>query len=322
VKRLCILGVSLLALVQAQSAPPLRLAFSVPLPGVEGRIDHLALDQARQRVFIAALGNDSLEVVDLKAKTARSLKGFSEPQGVVLIPDARQIFVTNGGDGTGVFVNADSLEIQRRIQVGSDADNVRFDGKRLFVGYGAALAVLDAQGTRLMNIPLAAHPESLQLEPGKDGATSRVYINVPGANHVAVIDLEKRAVVTTWAVPAASNFPMALDQAHHRVLVATRTPARLIAFDTITGKVTTNLETVGDADDVFVDGSRVYVSGGAGELRVLEQRNTDQFAEIARVPTAPGARTALLEPNGKRLFVTVPRRGNQPAQIMVFEIAP
>jgi DNA-binding beta-propeller fold protein YncE len=322
VKRLSILGVSLMALVQAQSAPPLRLVFSVPLPEVEGRIDHLAFDQARQRLFIAALGNESLEVVDLKTKTVRGLKGFSEPQGAVLIPDTRRVFVTNGGDGTGVFVNADSLEVVRRVKLGADADNVRFDSNRLFVGYGAAMAVLDAQGTRLMDIPLAAHPESLQLEPGQDGGTARVYINVPGAGHVAVVDLEKRAVIATWAVPASSNFPMALDSVHHRVLVATRAPARLIAFDTISGKVTANLETVGDADDVFVDGSRVYVSGGAGEVRVLERRDSDQYTEIAKVPTPPGARTSLLETNGKRLFVAVPHRGNQAAAIQVFEVAP
>ncbi len=321
-KRFCILGIGLLTLGQGQPVPPLRLAFNVPMPNVEGRIDHLVLDSVRQRVFIAALGNDSLEVVDLKTKTVRSLRGFSEPQGVVLLPDTRQVFVTNGGDGTGVFINADSLEEVRRIKVGADADNVRFDGKCLFVGYGSALAVLDAQGTRLMDIPLAAHPESLQLEMGQNGATQRVFVNVPGAGHVAVVDLEKRAVVATWAVPAASNFPMALDSVHHRVLVATRAPARLIAFDTTTGKVTANLETVGDADDVFVDGIRVYVSGGAGEVRVLERRDLDQYTEIAKVPTAPGARTALLEPNGKRLFVAVPHRGNQVAAIQVFEVTP
>jgi DNA-binding beta-propeller fold protein YncE len=322
VSRLWILGVNLLALVQAQSVPPLRLTFSVPLLGVEGRIDHLAFDQSHQRVFIAALGNDSLEVVDLKTKTARGLKGFSEPQGVVLLPDTREVFVTNGGDGTGVFINADSLKETRRIKIGADADNVRFDGQRLFVGYGSALAVLDAQGTRLMDIPLAAHPESLQLETGKNGATQRVFVNVPGAGHIAVVDLEKRAVVATWAVPVSSNFPMALDSVHHCVLIATRAPARLIAFDTTSGKVTANLETVGDANDVFVDGIRVYISGGAGEVRVLERRNNDQYTEIAQVPTAPGARTALLEPNSKRLFVAVPHRGNQLAQIVVFEIAP
>jgi DNA-binding beta-propeller fold protein YncE len=246
----------LLPLVSAaQSSSPLKLVQTIPLPGVEGRIDHMAFDAARNQLFVAALGNDSLEVVNLKTRTVKSLKGFSEPQGVVVLPIQGQVFVTNGGDGTGVFLNAETLEVKRRINIGPDADNVRIDGKRLFVGCGSALAVLDSQGEKQLDVKLGAHPESLQLETDKTGAVTRVFLNVPGAKHIAVVNLEKRAVTVTWPVPAASNFPMAFDSAHHRLLIATRLPARLIAFDTNTGKVTANLETVGGADDVFIDGS-------------------------------------------------------------------
>lgn len=303
----------------AQSSSPLKLVQTISLPGVEGRIDHMALDETRGQLFIAALGNDSLEVVNLRTRTVRSLKGFSEPQGVVVLPVQGQVFVTNGGDGTGVFLNTETLEIKRRINIGPDADNVRFDGKRLFVGYGSALAVLDVQGAKLLDVKLEAQPESLQLETDKTGVTTRVFVNVPGANHVAVVDLEKRAVTNTWPVPAASNFPMAFDSARHRLLIATRSPARLIAFDTNTGKVTANLETVGDADDVFVDGSSIYVSGGAGFISVVETRK-EEFKEVARVNTASGARTALFDPTGKRLFIAVPHRGNQVASIQVLEV--
>lgn len=321
-----IFSLIVLTLVQAEDAVPIHLALSIPLPGVEGRIDHLAFDPSQQRLFIAALGNDTLEVADLKTKTVRSLKGFSEPQGVVFIPELKQVFVTNGGDGSGMFLNATSLEVVRRVNVGSDADNVCLDalGKRLFVGYSSNLAVLDFQGARVLDIKLAAHPEGLELEHAKNGAVSRVFVNVPGAGHVAVVDLEKRAVVATWGLPAASNFPMALDEPHHRLLVATRSSARLVVLETNTGKVMANLETVGDPDDVFVaaTGRRVFVSGGAGEVRVLERHEPNQYVETARVPTAAGARTSLLEATGKRLFVAAPHRGNQTAEIQVFEITP
>lgn len=196
---------------------------------------------------------------------------------------------------------------------------MRFDGKRLFVGYGSALAVLNIQGERQLDVKLEAHPESLQLETDKAGAATQVFVNVPGANHVAVIDLEKRAVVATWPVPASSNFPMAFDSTHHRLLIATRSPARLIAFDTNSGKVTANLETVGDADDVLLDGSRIYVSGGAGFISVVETRK-EELKEVARVNTAAGARTALFDPTGKRLFIAVLHRGNQAASIQVLEV--
>lgn len=303
----------------AQSLSPLKLVQTIPLPGVEGRIDHMALDETRNQLFIAALGNNSLEVVNLKTRTVKSLKGFSEPQGVVVLSVQGQVFVTNGGDGTGVFLNAETLEIKRRINIGPDADNVRFDGTRLFVGYGSALAMLNTQGAKLLDVKLEAHPESLQFETDKTGATARVFVNVPGANHIAVVDLEKRAVTATWPVPTASNFPMAFDSSRHRLLIATRSPARLIAFDTSTGKVIANLEAVGDADDVFVDGSRIYVSGGAGFISVVETQK-EELKEVTRVNTAAGARTALFDPTGKRLFIAVPHRGNQAAAIQIFEV--
>lgn len=310
---------ALLSLSAAQNSSPLKLMLIVPLPGVEGRIDHLALGEAGQQLFVAALGNDTLEVVNLRTRTVKSLKGFSEPQGVVVLPVQHQVFMTNGGDGTGVFLNSQTLEELRRVQVGADADNVRFDGKRLYVGYGSALAILDLQGKQLLDIKLAAHPESLQLEPDQNGTTQRVFINVPGANHVAVVDLEKHAVTATWNVPATSNFPMALDALHHRLWVATRAPARLIALDSNSGKVLNNLETVGDADDVFVDARKIYVSGGEGAVDVFETRG-ENVVQIARVKTASGARTSLFDPNSKRLFVAVPHRGNQLAAIFVYEV--
>ncbi len=319
-KRYVLTGFVLLSLSSAaQNSSPFKLLQTLPLPGVEGRIDHLAFDEASQQLFVAALGNDTLEVVNLKTQTVKSLKGFSEPQGVVVLPVQHQVFVSNGGDGTGVFLDSDTLKEVRRVQVGADADNVRFDGKRLFVGYGSALAVLDLQGSRLLDIKLSAHPESLQLESDKNAVTQRVFINVPGVNHVAVVDLEKHAVIATWNVPAASNYPMALDPLHHRLWVATRAPARLIALDTNSGKVLNNLETVGDADDVFVDGSRVYVSGGAGAVDVLEAR-AENYVQSARVKTASGARTSLFDPISKRLFIAVPHRGNQVAAIFVYQV--
>ena len=314
--------VFLLSSVVAQSKPSLQLLLSVPLLNVEGRIDHMALDD-KQQLFVAALGNDSLEVVNLKTQTTRSLKGFSEPQGVVFIPALNQVFVTNGGDGTGIFLDAATLEVVRKIEIGSDPDNVRLDAVRrqLFVGYGSALGVFDLQGQRLIDIKLAAHPEGLELEPNKDGVISRVFVNVPSAGQVAVVDLVKHSV-KSWKPPAASNFPMALDTVHQRLLIATRSPPRLIVFDTATGKVVSNLETVGDADDVFISGQRIFVSGGAGEVRVLERQNADRYTEVARVSTASGARTALLETNAKRLFVAVPHRSNQAAAIQVFDVIP
>jgi hypothetical protein len=116
---------------------------------------------------------------------------------------------------------------------------------------------------------------------------------------------------------------MALDFDSHRVLVAFRKPARLAAFDEQDGKVVAQLETCGDADDVFVDPKRhrVYVSCGQGLVDVLEQRDRT-YERIGRVPTARGARTSLLVPEMDRLYVATRASGNEPAAIWVFRPAP
>ncbi|HEY6169981.1 MAG TPA: hypothetical protein VI454_18220, partial [Verrucomicrobiae bacterium] len=70
------------------------------MPSVQGKFDHLAIDLAGQRLFIAAKINNTLEVVDLKAGCrALSLPGFHEPQGVLYLPVSKQVVVANGGDG-------------------------------------------------------------------------------------------------------------------------------------------------------------------------------------------------------------------------------
>src|SRR5262249_22137249 len=84
-----------------QGVGPLKLAQTIPMPGVEGRIDHLSVDLKGQRLFVAALGNNTLEVIDLaQGKRLRSIPGLREPQGVVYIPELDQVVVANGDDGT------------------------------------------------------------------------------------------------------------------------------------------------------------------------------------------------------------------------------
>src|SRR5260370_25104474 len=92
----------LIGSANAQDATaPLTREKTIPLEKVEGRIDHLAADIAGQRLFVAAIGNNTVEVLDLKAgKTLRSLPGFAEPQGIVYAPEFDKLFVANGQDGT------------------------------------------------------------------------------------------------------------------------------------------------------------------------------------------------------------------------------
>ena len=298
------------------------LLTTIPLPGVEGRFDHFALDAAGQRLFVAALGNNSVEVLDLtQNRLLRELKGFREPQGIAFAAETRRVFVGNGEGNACDVLDAGTLAPLQRVSGMEDADNVRYDAarKEVYVGYGqGALAVLDAAtGKRLGEVRLKGHPESFQLE--KNGP--RLFVNVPGAGHVAVVDRAKRSLLATWPLRGAgSNFPMALDEPHHRLLVGCRKPARLVVLDTRTGAQTGSAEIAGDTDDLFYDAARgrVYASCGEGVLCVLRQRDADHYEVEARVPTAPGARTCYFSPERERLYLAVPHRGGQRAEIRLY----
>ncbi|MBU6401808.1 MAG: hypothetical protein KGS61_15935, partial [Verrucomicrobia bacterium] len=123
---------------------------------------------------------------------------------------------------------------------------------------------------------------------------------------------------------AQGNFPMALDEGHRRLLIGSRNPPRLIALDAGSGKVVAEVPIGNDTDDLFYDAKRqrVYVSCGGGVMDVIQQRDADHYLRLASLPTAPGARTSLFVPALDRLYLAVPRRGDQQAEIRVFQPAP
>jgi len=304
------------------SRDALRAAGTIELAHVEGRIDHLAVDLDGRRLFVAALGNNTLEVIDLAGlRVTRSVTGLDEPQGIRYLPDAHRVAVANGGSGSTVFFDSQAFTIVATAKLSGDADNVRYDARarRVYVGYASgALGVLDPDGKVVGDIRLAGHPESFQLE----SAGPRIFVNVPSAGQIAVVDREKRAVTTTWPVTAArSNYPMALDEANHRLFVGCRNPAKLLVYDIGTGRLITSVDIVGDTDDLFFDAARrrIYVTGGEGFITVLSQQDADHYTLVQRLATAPGARTALFVPELNRLFLAVPHRGSQRAEIRVFD---
>jgi len=325
--RAILLAASLMApaIAMAQTAvAPLALETKIPLGEVSGRIDHLGIDLKRQRLFVAELGNDSLGVVDLAAgKVLRTIAGMSEPQGVAYVSFADSVYVANGGDGSVRVLRADDLAQTGRIELGNDADNVRVDAprNRVVVGYGkGALAVIDpVSRAKTANLQLKGHPEGFQL----DEAGSQVFVNVPDVREIEVVDLASKASRSLSTQGAGSNFPMAIDQDAHRVLVVFRGPPSLMALSSQDGRIVAKTQTCGDADDVFVDAKRhrFYVSCGEGVVDVLEQDGSG-YRRLARVPTLSGARTSLFAPELDRLFVAVRARSNEPAAIWVFRPVP
>lgn len=319
---------SLLILAAASAAvaeeAPLRLLQSIPLPAVSGRIDHLALDAAGHRLFVAALGNNTVEVIDLRrGERVHSVPGMHEPQGILYLPESDRLLVANGADGQCTLLDAKTFNVITQVNFKDDADNLRRDAAagRIYVGYGAgAIGVLTDDCRRVGDIPLDGHPESFQLDAGR----RRIFVNVPTARHVAVIDLGEQAVAATWPLEdARRNYPMAFDASAQRLFVACREPAKLVVLDAQSGRKVLDLPLDGDADDIFLDAERrrIYVSCGAGFLDVLQQTDGDQYQLAGRMPTGVGARTSLFDPEMQRLFVAAPRHGGEDARICVFSPA-
>ena len=308
-----------------QSAGILRLVRTIPLPNVEGRIDHMDVDVKGQRLFVAALGNNTVEVIDLqKGERTQSLRGFNEPQGIRYLPASNTLVVANGGNGVIGFWDAASFKQIKTARFGGDADNVRYDPAhhRIYVGYGSgALAVLDEKGERLGDVSLGGHPESFQL----DSASGRAYVNVPARQEIVVVDLNKLTVLARWPVRVASaNYPMALDDEHHRLFVMTRRPPHLLVFDMESGKLVSTLKAGSDCDDVFYDAARrrIYASFGEGSVMIYEQQEPDHYQVVATVETAAGGRTSFFSPDLRQLYVAVPHRNRPTAEILVYQVGP
>jgi DNA-binding beta-propeller fold protein YncE len=287
-----------------QAPVQLTLERTIPLPNVSGRIDHLAIDASHQRLFVAELGNGSVDAVDLSSGQTRRIDGLKEPQGLAYLPDRNELVVASAGDGTVRFFDADSLAPMGLVSLGDDADNVRVDPKNgeIVVGYGSgALAILDAARRAVVRtIALGGHPEGFQI----DGERRMAFVNVPDAHKIVVVDLDSARALASWRAAHVANFPMALDQGSGIVGVVYRIPARLALIDAASGTAKADLPTCDDADDLYFDDKRrrIYVSCGSGAIDVFQEAG-GKYAASAHIQTRPGARTALFVPTLDRLFV-------------------
>jgi DNA-binding beta-propeller fold protein YncE len=313
-----------IVIIAAQSAAPLKLNETLPLSGVEGRIDHLAFDPAGERLFVCALGNNSVEVLDLrKGERVHSIVGLGAPQGVGYVPELNRLFVANDKGGVCKIYDGKSFQVIGELQFEDDADNVRYDetSKKIYVGFGSGgIAVVNAlNGKQVGSIKLSAHPEAFQLE--KKG--SRIFVNVPNSRHVAVVDRDKGEVIATWKTDLAfANFPMALDEVDRRLFVGCRLPSRLVVLNTDSGDVISKIDISGDCDDLFYDAKRhrVYAICGAGKIDVIDQIDPNTYRVSTTIGTADGARTGLFVSEVDVLFVAVPRRGSQQAEVRCYQI--
>lgn len=312
----------------AEAAPPMILTGSVPLEGVKGRFDHFA--SGNGKVFVSGLGNNSVEVIDLFQGTrTHEITGVPNPQGLAFSPEANKLFVASE-KGKVYIYDGESFKLLSTLDFDGGADNLRYDAatKRVYVGCGddeknSAIAAIDAMTSKRTDevYKLGGEPESFQLE--KSGPY--IYVNIPEMKQIVAINRTTKEL-TRWPVTNLQNFPMALDEPDHRIIVGTREPATISVFDTGTGKMVASVPTIQDTDDLYysAEHKRVYVPGREGAIWVYQQNDPDHYTLLAKVPTALGAGTAgYFGRQGKgfdRFYLAVPAGANTNAEVRIYTV--
>lgn len=310
-----------------EATRPLVLTEAIPLEGVKGRFDHFG--SAGNRLFVSALGNNTVEVIDISARTVvHTITGIPNPQGVVFSLEANKLFA-GSSKGKLYIYDGTSFNLIKEIDFHNDVDNLRYDAanKRVYVGYGedetGAIGTIDATTNERLDeeCKLGAHPESFQLET----SGPNIYANLPDLKQIAVINRSTHTI-SRWPVTLQMNFPMALDEADHRLFVGTRAPARLAAFDTNSGRMIAALPCVQDTDDLYYDAARkrIYVAGGEGFINVFQQKDADHYQLLSKIPSALGARTAGYFGKGRksadRFYLAVPARAGRGAEVWIYSV--
>src|ERR1700693_1578168 len=317
-------------IVAAQNAArvilPLQLEEQIPVPSVAGRIDHFSADAKRKRLFVSALGNNSLEVIDVFAgRVVHSIKGLPQPQVPLYGLAVDKLYVANAEDGKVRVYDGATSTLRKTIDFGKDPDNMRYDeaSKRVYVGFGeddGGIAMIDPKTDERGGdvYQTEGHPESCQVE----GKGDHIFVNVPDAGNVVESIDKKTGAVTKWPLrDLRANYAMALNEEDHRLFTITRKTPMMVVLDTQTGKEVARLRAAGECDDVFFDASRkrIYVIGGEGMISVFQQNDPDHYELVANVPSAVGIRTGFFFAKRDRFYVAVPAKGNEPAQVWTFE---
>ena len=327
----------------------LGLVETIPLPG-DGYMDHLTIDVKGQRLFISGEAAKSLIAVDLRAgKVIHETKGLSAmPKKAFYLPETNEVWVTLT-DSTVVAISGTTYEITKTVKLSGygdpnrGADNAAYDpaahliyvGVEVFEDFGgsgqhggtdASIDIVDAETAKLVgSIKLpGGDPAGITIEP----SGKRLYVTmgdiVGGDSHVAVVDLEKRAVIAQWPITGGPvPHTAGLDAGHHRLFVGSRTiahtgdvggghqhePGKLVVMDTETGKVVQVLDSVGGADDLQYDAAtgRIYFVGTTGTVAVFKEMDPDHFQLLGKVPTGAISKTGLWVPELKRFYAAVPR---------------
>ena len=347
----------------AQEDVPLRLIQTISLPGVEGYFDHMAIDVKGERLFVPAEHQRALEIIDLReGKLIHSVAGLEgNPRKTIYLPESNQIWVDLGSGVCKAF-SGDSYAELKSIKLNPDSppgtyrepDNGIYDsraglfyigdrGDRSVAGSKGSIEIVDTRsGTYAGSITLDdSDPAGLALDPSND----KLYVVLGMTSRVAVIDRKQRKIVASWPITAAPlPHALALDAAHHRLLIGSRIkkghtykPGKMVVMDADNGKIIDVLDSEGGVDELVYDptSKRVYFTGTTGGIDVFKQLDPDHYERLGVAPTGALAKTSLLVPQLGRFFVAVPKHivvtppipedkesSLEEAKLLVFQLMP
>lgn len=317
----------------AQSASPVKLVQTIDLPGYTGDFDHFAYDAQRGRLLLAAEDHATLEVFDADSgKHLRTVKGFGAPHAILVRKGSPTIFVTDSGPEMSKLMDADSYADKGKVTLVEGADSIGYDAaaNRVYVVTGGKDVKMDTaelaqvnpdDGKKTGAIKINAnHVEAMAIEKGGD----RLFINLTDKNTLAVINRKTLKVVGQWPVPPAKqNAVIAFDEAAHRIFLVCREPGMMVVMNSDTGAVTNSLPAPLRVDDAAYDkaGKRLFVPGGEGWMAVYDVSDPDHVKLAAKVTTMAGAKTALLVPELKKLFIAAsPGESKAMAKVLVYSV--
>ena len=319
--------------VAAQTAAPLKLVATIPLPELhDGDFDHFTPDIEGHRLFLTGEQNEKVLVLDTNAnKLVHTIEDVKAPHAILYRKDLKKMFIV-AGDASAVQVyDADSYKMGAEIKVSIDADSIAYDPatQYMYVVNGgreahtpfSLISVIDTNTSKkLRDIKINTnHVEAIVLE--KSGP--RMFCNLTSLGAVGVMDRKGSTLKATWPLPAGDkvNVAMALDETNHRLFVVTRTPGKLIVLNSDTGKVVASMDAVGMVDDMSYDAAhkRIYLAGD-GTVDVFEQKDADHYNLLAKIPGSFRAKTGILVPELNRYYLAVPHHEKQDAEVRVYEI--
>jgi DNA-binding beta-propeller fold protein YncE len=321
------------SMARAQSPLPLRLDAKLTMPAsVQGKFDHLGIDQKHGRLLVAAESAHQVLIFDLKSgKYLRSIEGIDIPHAIFVREDRNRIYVTDGGTGALKVYDGVTYALRKTIPLKVDADSIGYDPATHLLymvnGGGDAhesfsmLSVVDTtRDAKVADLKIDGDTlEAMALER----STEKMYVNNPAKNQVEELDRKSRSVVASWPVTRGKrNVAMALDEAGHRLFVASRS-GDISVFDTATGKEVKSMPIGKGVDDLAFDPAtkRIYAPcGGDGLIYVYQQGEKEQYTLAGKIPSGPGGKNALLDKSLGRYFVIVPPKGTTAGAVYAYAL--